>query len=167
MRASVLILLLALAACGGDDGDSSCEPRGSSSGEGNVLGAPLGPFGRAALTITPAGVAGSQLALVLDEADGPCGEPGAAGRRIVIAFCVTPATGDYDVLAAGSLRCGTEASRAQVSALLEDANGVDVGSATGTLRVSYAGGCVSGDYELSFAGAVLAGDFDAVVCPAI
>ena len=166
MRTWFALLALALVACRGDDADTVCEPQGASSGEGDVLGAPLGPFNRAALTITPAGVAGSQLALVLDEADGTCGEPGTAGRRLVIAFCGTPTAGDYDVLAAGSLRCGSAASATQVSALLEDADGGDVGTATGTLTVTHAGGCVSGTYELSFAGAMLVGDFDAVVCAA-
>jgi len=163
MRA-IVCALLALVACSGDDANTSCEPQGASSGEADILGAPLGPFARAALTITPAGVAASQLALVLDEAEGACGEPGASGRRVVLAFCVTPERGDYDVLAAGSLRCGSEASAAQVSALLEDANGTDLGTATGMLHVDHAGGCVSGTYELSFAGAMLVGDFDAVVC---
>ena len=157
----VLLVVALLAACS-DDADTSCEPEGFASGEADVLGAPLGPFARAAVIITPAGASGAQLAIVLDEADGTCGQPGRDGRRLVVAFCVTPTSGTYEITS--GLRCGSETAATQVSALLEDADGTDRGSAIGTLTLTHAGGCVRGSYEMMIAGATLAGELDAVVC---
>jgi len=166
MRGPLLALLAiaSMTACG-DDPDTTCDPEGSSDGESMVAGAPLGPFARAAL-ITPAqrplGVA---FTLALDEGAGTCGEPG-PGRRISVLFCDTPEANDYEVVATSVFRCPNEG----VTALLEDDAGTDLAEATsGTVTVSYAGGCVAGSYELRLGtdatNETIAGSFDAVVCP--
>ncbi|HEY4182920.1 MAG TPA: hypothetical protein VGM90_39120 [Kofleriaceae bacterium] len=166
MRIAV-VLVLALAACGGDDADSSCDPDGhaqasAGSGSGQVGGAPFGDFQRAAVLLTPPTLGGAQLAIVLDESTGSCGQPGTSGRRLVFALCDTPAAGDFEVVAPGALVCPTDAPR--VSALIEDSDGTDLLAPTGTMTITYAGGCVAGTFEIDVGGTMFDGDFDATVC---
>jgi hypothetical protein len=169
MRLSLVLALALLGACGGDDADSTCDPDGtahadvgSGSGSNIVIGQPFGDFHRAALLVTPPTLGNAQLALVLDESDGACGEPGDSGRRLVFAFCDTPAKGDYEVVAPGALVCPPDAPR--VSALIEDADGTDLLAPTGMMTVTYAGGCVAGTFEIDIGGTKFDGDFNATVC---
>lgn len=167
MRTLYLALAITLVACGGDDADSSCEPDGTAhatagSGSGQVAGAPFGDFMRAAVLLTPPTLGNAQLAIVLDESAGACGQPGASGRRLVIGFCDTPAEGDFEVVAPGALVCPTDLPR--VSALIEDADGTDLLAPTGMLTVTYAGGCVAGTFKIDIGGTKYDGTFNATVC---
>jgi hypothetical protein len=154
------LLVLALAAC--DDPDETCAPEGFADGESVVEGEPLGPFARAALvTPDPRPFGGVAWALVLDESDGECGQPGATGRRISILFCDTPAPGPYEISLPMAFRCPSE----KVAAFLEDSRGMDLAEAvSGEISIDYAGGCVAGTYELQLGTALISGSFDAVVC---
>lgn len=161
MRIAVALVLL-VASCGGDDHDASCGTDGTATGSAaDVAGAPLGPFARATVSLTPPMPGGAQIALVLDESPGSCGDE-SSGRRVIIAWCDTPQSGEYEVVPSLSLRCPP--TEPTVSALIEEADGTDIGTATGTLDVSYAGGCVQAHYELTIGAAQLVGDIDAVVC---
>ncbi|CAN5713615.1 hypothetical protein BH11MYX2_BH11MYX2_04830 [soil metagenome] len=163
----VLALALPLAACGGDDADSSCGPDGhahaaAGSGSGEVAGAPFGDFHRAALLVTPPTLGNAQLSIVLDESAGACGQPGTTGRRLVLGFCDTPSPGDYAVVAPGALVCPPDAPR--ISALIEEADGTDLLAPTGMMTITYAGGCVAGTFLIDIGGTKFDGDFDATVC---
>ena len=164
---TLLVLALSLAACGDDGADGSCEPDGTAhaeagSGSGLVAGEPFGDFQRAALFITPPTLGNAQLALVLDESQGACGVPGSDGRRLVFAFCDTPAEGDYEVVAPGALVCPMGTARA--SALVEKADGTDQLAPTGMLSLTHVGGCVAGSFMLDIGGTPFTGRFDATVC---
>lgn len=162
MRSVVAALLVLVSACGDDANDTSCGVQGSATGEAaDVAGAPLGPFQRGTLQLTEPTPGGAQIALILDESPGACGDE-STGRRVVIAWCDTPAPGEYDVVPALTLRCPP--TEPTVSALIEEPDGADIATATGTLDVSHAGGCVQVHYELTIGAAILVGDADAVVC---
>jgi hypothetical protein len=163
MRIAVAALLVFTAACG-DDADTSCGTEGTATGStAEVAGAPLGPFNRAIVKLTEPTPGGAQIALILDESPGGCDDE-STGRRVVIAWCDTPAPGEYEVVPALTLRCPPAGP--SVSALIEEADGTDVATTIGTLDVSHAGGCVKAHYELTvtIGAAMLVGDADAVVC---
>ncbi|MFN0247778.1 MAG: hypothetical protein ACKV2T_12900 [Kofleriaceae bacterium] len=156
-----LVGLGVISACG-DDPDETCAPEGFADGESVVAGEPLGPFARAALvTPDPRPFGGVAWALVLDEGDGACGQPG-PGRRVSVLFCDTPAPRLYEISLPAAFRCPSE----KVAVFLEDDRGMDLGEATGgEITVDYAGGCVAGTYSLRFGTDPISGSFDAVVCP--
>jgi hypothetical protein len=161
MRLVLFAIAGLVTACGGDP-DETCAPEGFADGESVVEGEPLGPFARAALvTPDPRPFGGVAWALVLDEGDGECGQPGATGRRVSILFCDTPASGVYEISVPMAFRCPSE----KVAAFLEDERGMDLAEAVdGEIEVDYAGGCVAGTYRLHLGTGLISGSFDAVVC---
>lgn len=160
------ILLVVLAACGGEGGSrptdaepqSNCGTDGSGSVSGSVLGAEVTPVARANVIIV-----GGMAGIVLDEEPGACGAPSSSGEHLILIFCQLPEVGVTDVVSEAAYGC----PGVNGAGLIEQNGASDLASATGgtITTTSRTASCITGTFELDFDTEPMTGSFDAVICP--
>ncbi|HEU5061153.1 MAG TPA: hypothetical protein VFU21_31700 [Kofleriaceae bacterium] len=180
------VLVVLLAACGGDIGDGE-EAGGADAGDGAADGAAgpdaalgCGENGGGAVTSTTPGtevepvvsawyqvVDADASALVIDERASNC-EPdaitGQQGQLVLIYFCSALVVGDYDAVPtlAGACPDVRQASVTVVNEVLEDL----VIDTTGSLAIEQLGDCITGSFATTTPGGEeLSGSFRAYPCP--
>ena len=143
-----------------------CGVAGTGVASGAIAGATIGPIVRASQVTPPNG---GGVVIVLDEADGACGQPNATGEHLVLGFCNAPAAMTYAVVGEQQFSC----PGASAFGLVEQNGKTDFAeSLSGSITISgVTSTCVTGTFDISFqpvgagATASLTGSFDAVICP--
>jgi hypothetical protein len=160
---TLLVCTALLAGCGGDA--LTCEITGNAIVTGMIGDVEITPVVRAQQVTRP----GLGVVLVLDEADGACGEVSSVGEHLVLAFCEAPTPGTHNVV-----RTGFTCPSSDAFVLVERNGGADyAGGVAGTVTISSTSdGCVTGSFDATMRlieGAMtdhpISGSFAAVVCP--
>jgi hypothetical protein len=155
----MIAAVLLAAACGDDGGGAAeCQPGGSGTVSGSVMGETIDPVMWAGVI----GLGGGTIINLDEDPGASCSEPGQTGQHLVLGFCAPPAPGTYPIVAPAAWMCPTE----NAFALIEHMGGSDFADGTGgTITIdAVSDDCVTGSYTAEFAGETLSGSFAAAVC---